>query len=146
MQPFFKKSISVQACGKAWIFERVPGFELSGYDDRIEKGISTRMECQELCLKDKALPCRSAEYDYTTLHCRLSSQTRRTQPAAYRYVMRARNAGSESQISEIQIMLKSKLSSGQYSDIRFSDIWFLDRTLISTELAQIILVIEGHNF
>lgn len=57
---------------------------MAGYDDRIEKAILTRKECQELCLNDKKLPCRSAEYDYTTFTCRLSRETRRSQPAAYR--------------------------------------------------------------
>ena len=60
------------ACEKAWIYERVPGFELAGYDDRIEKNILTRKECQELCLAEKSLPCRSAEYEYKTYTCRIS--------------------------------------------------------------------------
>ncbi len=60
------------ACEKAWIYERVPGFELAGYDDRIEKNILTRKECQELCLEEKSLPCRSAEYEYKTYTCRIS--------------------------------------------------------------------------
>ena len=76
---------SAPACEKAWIYERVPGFELAGYDDKIEKAVLTRKECQEKCLKDTDLPCRSAEYDYTTFTCRLSRETRRSQPAAYRY-------------------------------------------------------------
>jgi len=81
---FEKVCLNAPACEKAWIFERVPGFELAGYDDKVEKAILTRIECQELCLRDKALPCRSAEYDYTTFTCRLSKETRRSQPAAYR--------------------------------------------------------------
>ena len=81
----FVYSVAAPACEKAWIYERVPGFELAGYDDKVEKAILTRKECQELCLRDKALPCRSAEYDYTTFTCRLSKETRRSQPAAYRY-------------------------------------------------------------
>ena len=63
------------ACEKAWIYERVPGFELAGYDDRIEKNILTRKECQELCLAEKSktgLTCRSAEYEYKTYTCRIS--------------------------------------------------------------------------
>jgi hypothetical protein len=73
------------ACEKAWVFERVPGFELAGYDNQVVKAVLTRQECQELCLKDeKKLPCRSAEYDYATFTCRLSRETRRSQPAAYR--------------------------------------------------------------
>jgi len=81
---FEKICLKGPACEKAWIYERVPGFELAGYDDRIEKNILTRKECQELCLEDKELPCRSAEYEYKTFTCRLSQETRRSQPAAYR--------------------------------------------------------------
>ena len=62
----------------------MPNFELVGYDDRTEKAVLTRLQCQEICLKDKTLPCRSAEYDYTNFICRLSRETRRSQPAAYR--------------------------------------------------------------
>ena len=79
------------ACERAWIYERVPGFELAGYDDVEEKSVLTRTECQELCLRDTALPCRSAEYDYTTFVCRMSKETRRTQPAAYRYFKATKN-------------------------------------------------------
>lgn len=81
---FEKVCLRAIACEKAWIFERVPGFELAGYDDRVEKAVLSRVECQELCLEDKELPCRSAEYDYTTFICRMSRETRRSQPAAYR--------------------------------------------------------------
>lgn len=35
-------------------------------------------------MEDYLLPCRSAEYDYGSGICRLSKETRRTQPAAYR--------------------------------------------------------------
>ena len=74
------------ACEKAWIFERVPGYELSGYDHRITANVVGRVECEELCLKAEDLPCRSAEYDYKTRTCRMSKETRRTQPASYRQV------------------------------------------------------------
>ena len=71
----FCKYFSGPACEKAWIYERVPGFELAGYDDRTEKNILTRKECQELCLAEKSktgLTCRSAEYEYKTYTCRIS--------------------------------------------------------------------------
>lgn len=38
-----KTILSVPACGKAWIFERVPGFELAGYDEKVEKGVTSRI-------------------------------------------------------------------------------------------------------
>jgi len=81
---FEKVCLKGPVCEKAWIYERVPGFELAGYDDRSEKNILTRKECQELCLAEKSLPCRSAEYDYKKFECHLSQETRRSQPAAYR--------------------------------------------------------------
>jgi len=71
-------------CEKAWIYDRVPGYELVGYDQRVLNNVLTRMECQELCLEDTILPCRSCEYDYSNKTCRLSQETRRTQPSAYR--------------------------------------------------------------
>ena len=73
-------------CEKAWIYDRVPGYELVGYDQRVLNNVLTRMECQELCLEDTLLPCRSCEYDYSNKTCRLSQETRRTQPSAYRYI------------------------------------------------------------
>ena len=74
------------ACEKAWIFERVPGYELAGYDHRITANVVGRVDCEELCLKTEDLPCRSAEYVYKTGTCRMSKETRRTQPASYRYI------------------------------------------------------------
>jgi hypothetical protein len=71
-------------CGKAWIFERVTGYELAGYDDRVETNVASKTACEELCLRAVEMPCRSAEYDYVSEVCRLSRETRRSQPAAYR--------------------------------------------------------------
>ena len=83
------------ACEKAWIFERVPGYELSGYEHRITANVVGRVECEELCLKAEDLPCRSAEHDYKTRTCRMSKETRRTQPASYRQVT---TSGSDFQV------------------------------------------------
>ena len=79
-----KPTISANTCEKAWIYERVPGYELAGYDNQIASNVPTRIACEELCLEAVDLPCRSAEYDYENFICRLSTETRRTQPAAYR--------------------------------------------------------------
>lgn len=81
---FEKVCLKAYLCPRAWIYERVPGYELAGYDDRVLSRVSSRTECQDICLEDVELPCRSAEYDYTRKECRLSKETRRTQPAAYR--------------------------------------------------------------
>ena len=60
------------------------GYELAGYDNEIASNVPSRAECEELCLEALGLPCRSAEYDYANRICRLSTETRRSQPAAYR--------------------------------------------------------------
>jgi len=72
------------ACEKAWIFERAVGYLLQGYDDRIIQGVVGRIDCQELCLIETEFPCASADYDYSTRECKLSRESRRTQPGAYR--------------------------------------------------------------
>jgi len=83
---FYRKTClrAPQACEKAWLFDRVPGYELAGYDAEVASGVASRESCQELCLLADSLTCRSAEYLRNASICRLSSETRRTQPAAYR--------------------------------------------------------------
>lgn len=49
-------------CSKAWVTDRVPGYELSGYDDVVIRSVVTRKRCAELCITDKKLPCRSADF------------------------------------------------------------------------------------
>ncbi|CAG7785191.1 unnamed protein product [Allacma fusca] len=70
-------------CSKAWATERVPGYELAGYDDVIVRSVSTRKRCSELCLTDRRLPCRSADYWEGRKECRLSREDRRTQPGSF---------------------------------------------------------------
>ncbi|QQP49422.1 Putative LOC100908673 [Caligus rogercresseyi] len=81
---FEKTCLQGPGCEKAWLFERVPGYELVGFDDVVLKDIPSRVDCQDSCLNQVELPCRSAIYDYSLQICRLSKNTRRTQPTAYR--------------------------------------------------------------
>jgi hypothetical protein len=81
---FRKTCLQAEACEKAWLFERVSGYELAGFDSEVASGVISREACQELCLLAVNLPCRSAEYLRNSSICRLSTETRRTQPAAYR--------------------------------------------------------------
>ncbi|GIX68013.1 uncharacterized protein CEXT_411601 [Caerostris extrusa] len=71
-------------CNRLWTFERVIGYEISGFDDRTVPGVSTRLQCEELCLREKGFICRSGEYDYAFQQCRLSSEDRRSQPSSFR--------------------------------------------------------------
>lgn len=54
---------SAPACGKAWMLERVVGFEVEGYDDIVLEDVADRLSCADLCLSETNLKCRSAEYD-----------------------------------------------------------------------------------
>ncbi len=65
---------------KAWAFERVPNTILQGHDDREFDNVPSRRDCEELCLRERAFQCRSAEYDSVALTCALSRQSRRTKP------------------------------------------------------------------
>ena len=57
---------------------------LEGYDDRVIGQVSSRRSCQELCLQETEFQCMSAEYVYSSQECRLSRETRRSQPSSYR--------------------------------------------------------------
>ena len=81
---FEKVCLRAPACEKAWIYERSVGFLLEGYDDRVIAGVSSRLQCEELCLLEREFSCASAEYFYSEEECRLSRDTRRSRPAAFR--------------------------------------------------------------
>ena len=66
------------------MFERVLGQELAGLDDLVLEGIASRRACEEYCLLNHQLPCRSAEYVAGRRLCRLSASSRRTAPASLR--------------------------------------------------------------
>ncbi|CAL4171607.1 unnamed protein product, partial [Meganyctiphanes norvegica] len=81
---FEKICLNVPPCSKEWMLERVEGFEVDGYDDIVRENIQTRQKCAELCVSEKNLPCRSAEYHERDFVCRLSRQDRRTKPLNFR--------------------------------------------------------------
>ncbi|KAF8778382.1 hypothetical protein HNY73_015112 [Argiope bruennichi] len=81
---FEKICLTAPRCSRLWTFERVIGYEISGFDDRTIPGVSTRLQCEELCLRERGFVCRSGEYDYAFQQCRLSSEDRRSQPSSFR--------------------------------------------------------------
>ncbi|XP_015905599.1 uncharacterized protein [Parasteatoda tepidariorum] len=81
---FEKICLTAPRCNRLWTFERVVGYEISGFDDRTVPGVSSRLQCEELCLREKGFICRSGEYDYSFQQCRLSSEDRRSQPSSFR--------------------------------------------------------------
>lgn len=81
---FEKVCLNVPACAKAWIYERVVGYVIEGYDDRVIGQVTSRKSCEELCLQHTEFECMSAEYVYSSQECRLSRESRRTQPSSYK--------------------------------------------------------------
>jgi hypothetical protein len=81
---FEKVCLNAPACERAWIYERALGYMLEGHDDRVIGEVTSRTACEELCLLETAFPCASAEYFQTDQECRLSRESRRSQPSSYR--------------------------------------------------------------
>lgn len=71
-------------CDRAWYFERVIGYQIQGHDDRIVEDITSRLKCQELCLKEREFSCRSGEYDSLQMQCRLSGSDRHSKQNLFR--------------------------------------------------------------
>lgn len=68
---------SDKVCKRPWNFERIPNAMIQGHD-RALIFTSTKEACLAACLNEKNFICRSAEYNYVTLQCRLSDYDRRS--------------------------------------------------------------------
>jgi len=68
---------SDRVCKRPWNFERVPNQMLKGHDKALIF-TSTKEACLAACLNEVNFVCRSVEYNYVTLQCRLSDYDRRT--------------------------------------------------------------------
>ncbi|GAB6029738.1 hypothetical protein CHUAL_005456 [Chamberlinius hualienensis] len=82
---FQKICLAGSNCDKAWAFDRVPFYYLDGYDDIELQNYNTREACELACLRQTTFPCRSADYFYSKSVCRLSRETRRSQPFSFQY-------------------------------------------------------------
>jgi len=68
---------SEKVCKRPWNFERVPNKMIEGHDKALIF-TSTKEACLAACLNEQNFVCRSVEYNYITLQCRLSDVDRRT--------------------------------------------------------------------
>jgi len=68
---------SDRVCKRPWNFERVPNKMIEGHDKALIF-TSTKEACLAACLNENNFMCRSVEYNYVTLQCRLSDYDRRT--------------------------------------------------------------------
>ncbi|XP_055936562.1 uncharacterized protein LOC129966174 isoform X2 [Argiope bruennichi] len=75
-------------CHRQWSFDRIPGVQLFGYDDKPLSNIESRDVCLEKCNIEDSFVCRSARYDRLKNTCVLSRHDRRTAPEAFRKSLR----------------------------------------------------------
>ncbi|KAK3919594.1 Cuticlin-1, partial [Frankliniella fusca] len=74
-----------RCASRAWAAERVPGYELVGWDRLTIASPVSRTECLQECIKPHdGWECRSARWDSRTGACYLSAEDRRSQPDSFR--------------------------------------------------------------
>ena len=67
---------------KIWAFETVPGYKIvEGFAHQLLKRITSRKDCEELCLQDGT--CRAAEYNQISTTCSLTRYDRRRTPESF---------------------------------------------------------------
>lgn len=84
---YFEKvclNLPLVECERAWIFERVLSHQIHGHDDKIIEDVPSRLKCQEHCLNERQFKCRSGEYDYLNMQCRLSMVDRHMKQQLFR--------------------------------------------------------------
>lgn len=79
------KQIQLDCPNRWYVFDRIPGFKLitNGQTDK-SFDVTNRTECQDLCLNNTNLPCRSVTYFKDTHKCILSTSTRYINPIAFK--------------------------------------------------------------
>ncbi|KAG8197083.1 hypothetical protein JTE90_004349 [Oedothorax gibbosus] len=83
------RGVSKQAFDSAcrdrlWVFDRVRDAYLEGHVDKEARNVRTKEDCEKLCITEERFKCRSADYDEVQHTCRMSRETRRTKPNAFR--------------------------------------------------------------
>ena len=69
-------------CGLQWTFERIPNFQLRGFDKEVYRDLG-KTHCEDRCLEERRFLGRSASYDWKKRECRLSTEDRFTQPRGF---------------------------------------------------------------
>lgn len=76
------KNRLINDCHRTYAFDRTAKHKLISVD--IEMNCTNRLDCEERCLEQTNLPCRSISYDTTTMKCGLSKETRQSRPDYYK--------------------------------------------------------------
>lgn len=83
---FEKICLKNSPCGKIWTFDRIIGHDLDVTAEKEVTGLTSRTECQDLCLGEKSFVCRAASYNYSSHSCKLFTESKRSKPTALRPV------------------------------------------------------------
>lgn len=76
------KNRLINDCHRTYSFDRTAKHRLLNVD--IEFNTTSRLDCEERCLENINLPCRSISYDTITMKCGLSNETRQSRPDNYK--------------------------------------------------------------
>lgn len=71
-------------CVRHWSFERVPRFQLVGFEDRTVPHVGDQDSCLRLCATETSFVCRSTRYEASKERCVLSKHDRRTAAESFR--------------------------------------------------------------
>ncbi|KAL1469352.1 hypothetical protein MTO96_005049 [Rhipicephalus appendiculatus] len=75
--------VITECSSRLYVFDRSPGYRMDGVGDK-EVYSSNRTECEDKCLSEVSLVCRSATYDRAAQLCRLSPETRYMNPKGFK--------------------------------------------------------------
>ncbi|KAH8035798.1 hypothetical protein HPB51_008625 [Rhipicephalus microplus] len=75
--------VITECSSRLYVFDRSPGYRMDGVGDK-EMYSSNRTECEDKCLSEASLVCRSATYDRAAQLCRLSPETRYMNPKGFK--------------------------------------------------------------
>lgn len=76
------KNRLINDCHRTYAFDRTANHRLTKVD--IVLNSTSRLDCEEKCLEQINLPCRSISYDATTMKCGLSKETRQSRSDYYK--------------------------------------------------------------
>lgn len=75
--------VNTECSSRLYVFDRTPGYRLEGAGDK-ELFASNRTECEDKCLGEIAVVCRSATFDRAAQRCRISPETKYMNPQAFK--------------------------------------------------------------
>ncbi|XP_065287804.1 uncharacterized protein nompA [Dermacentor albipictus] len=75
--------VITECSSRLYVFDRSPSYRMDGVGDK-EVYASNRTECEDKCLSEASLVCRSATYDRAGQLCRLSPETRYMNPKGFK--------------------------------------------------------------